>query len=235
MPTASMQRLAGWAAVFSATIGLAAFCLLVAALVAPTPSPATLRRYDELFRWQDAGVLLQALAMIPVTLGLHAAMRPQTLPWRNGAALIGLAAQASLVLVVLLRFAGVTSDMLYMLPQGFVGLWLLVVNWRRTPPLSRGMARTGVFAGLGLLVAGVGFLIYGALVAPRVFLGPLTNAEIDAQSWTIPNVVAHLCLAVGLLGRAGYPVWTLLLGRDLLRRDVAGDPQRGTAAVVETA
>src|SRR5258706_15119740 len=183
MPTASMQRLPGWAAIFSAVAGLVGFGLLVAALTAPTPSPERLRRYPDLFRWQDAGVLLQALAMIPVTLALHAAARPAR-KWGLATAALGVLAQALLVVVLLLRFANITSDMLYMLPQGFVGLWLVIVNWRPAGSLSRGLARTGKIAGLGLLVVGIGFLIYGVLVAPKGFAGPLTNAEIDAQAWT---------------------------------------------------
>jgi hypothetical protein len=130
-----------------------------------------------------------------------------------------------IVLVLLLRFANVTSDMLYMLPQGLVGVWLVVVNWRPAAPLSKGLARAGKIAGLGLSVIGVGFLIYAVLVAPIVFERPLTNAEADAQTWTLPNVIAHVCLALGMLiGRAVYPVWTLLLGRRLLRQSFGDDP-----------
>jgi hypothetical protein len=216
MATASLRRLAGWAAVLSAAAGFAALGFLIAALAAPTPSPTSLRRYETLFRWQDGGVLLQALAMIPVVLGLHATLRTG-----RRTTVLGLGANACVALAVLLQFADLTWDSLYMLPQGLVGLWLVVINRRAVSPISKGLARTGGVAGFGLLVIGVGTLIHVGLVAPRELLGPLTNAEIDAQSWTLPNVIAHVYLAAGtLLGRTVYPVWTLLLGRALLRQSI---------------
>jgi hypothetical protein len=65
-------------------------------------------------------------------------------------------------------------------------------------------------------VIGLGTLTHVGLVAPKELLGPLTNAEIDAQAWTLPNVLTHISLAAGTqLGRTVYPVWTLLLGREL--------------------
>ncbi len=225
MPTAAMQRLCGWSAILAALAGFVGFGFLVAALLAPTPSPETLRRYPDLFRFQDAGVLLQAMAMIPVTLVVGV---PTQRTWRSFPAVLGIVAQAALVVLLLLRFANVTSDMLYMLPQGVVGVWLLVANRKPSDLLAGGLARTGLIAGLGLLIVGAGFLIYGALVAPGVFAGPLTNAEIDAQAWTPANVIAHLCLALGtVVGRFAYPVWTLLLARNLLRRGPTAGPIRG--------
>lgn len=214
------RRLAGWAAVFAGVVGVVAFGLLVAALAAPTPSATSLRRDVTLFQWQDAVVLLQALAMIPVVLGVYTLLRTQGRGPGQATVVLGLGAQALLALAILLQFAKLSSDMLYMLPQGLVGLWLVVVNWRPPPQLSKGLARTGFVAGVGLLVIGVGTLIHVILVAPKELTSLLTDAEIDAQTWTTPNVVAHICLAVGTIGRAVYPVWTLLLARNLLRQSV---------------
>jgi hypothetical protein len=211
------QTKLGWLAILAGVLGFVGFGLLVAALAAPPPAPETLRRSEDLFRWQDGGLLLQTLTMIPLTLGLHAWAFPNAIPIRHPITALGLASQLALALILLLRFANVTSDMLYMIPQGFVGLWLALFNTVRPASMPKATSWVGIVAGAGLVVVGVGALTYAALVAPRMFIGPLTDVEIDAQSWTMPNVVAHICMAAGtLLGRAIFPIWLLLAGKRLL-------------------
>lgn len=57
-------------------------------------------------------------------------------------------------------------------------------------------------------------MTYGVFVAPAVFIRPLSHAEIDAQSLTTPNLIAHICTAAGtLLGQFIYPIWTIVLRR----------------------
>lgn len=108
--------------------------------------------------------------------------------------------------------------MLYMAPIGLVGIWLLLVNKKDDTLFSRAIVWAGTIAGLGLLLVGIGFVVYGSFVAPEVFTRPLTNAEIDAQSLTTPNLIAHICMAVGtLLGRVVYPIWTIALGLRAVR------------------
>lgn len=207
-------RRTGQIALVSGLLGLLGVGLLIAALAAPTPAPDSMRRSTSLFAWQNAAVVLQALTMIPVTLGLF---RVTSRSKPNDGLLvvsIGLFGQLTLTLAAGLLFTGTVSDMLYMAPIGIVGIWLLLINLRDDEVFSRAVVWTGRIAGIGLLLIGVGFMIYGAFVASAVFVRPLSNAEIDAQSLTPPNLIAHICMAAGtLLGRLIYPIWTILLGR----------------------
>jgi hypothetical protein len=204
-------------ALFSGVAGLLGFALLLAALLAPTPSPDTMRRETNLFLWQDAGVIVQALTMLPVTWGIYRLSLRRDGGSSREWLILGLFAQSSLVFASALIFTGTVSDMLYMAPIGLVGMWLLLVNRSGNGIASSAVVWLGRAAGAGLLIIAVGFVIYGIFIAPAVFLRPLSNAEIDAQSLTPANLVAHVCMAVGtLLGRLVYPVWALLLGRRLL-------------------
>jgi hypothetical protein len=178
-----------------------------------------MRRETNWFHWQDGGAILQALAMIPVIVGLNSLTRGEQLDAGRKVFIFGVIAQTGVILASALTFAGLASDMLYMAPMGLVGLWLVLVNRKRSRLVSGSVAWTGRVAGFGLMLIGLGFCIYGALVAPQAFLRPLTTAELDAQTLTTSNLVAHLCMAAGtLLGRFIYPVWTLLLGWTLLQR-----------------
>lgn len=214
----SNVRRTGKLALASGLIGLLGVGLLIAALAAPTPAPDSMRRATSLFAWQNAAVVLQALTMIPVTLELFRTGSHST---PNGGILtvsIGLFGQITLIVAAGLLFAGTVSDMLYMAPVGIVGLWLLLINRRNDALFSRTIVWTGRVAGLGLLLIGAGFIIYGAFVAPAVFVRPLSNAEIDAQSLTTPNLIAHICMAAGtLLGRLIYPIWVIVLGRRMVQ------------------
>lgn len=193
--------------------GLASFGFLVLALAAPGAGNGSLRRTTDWFRWQDAGVIIQAMSMLPATIAL-ADRLPTARDWLR----FGLAAQAVLALSSFLIFPHVTADMLYMLPQGAVGIWLIAVTAKRSG-LPAATRWTGRIAGVGLLLIGIGAVLYAGLVAPRLLLRPLTNAEIDAQSWTTGNVVAHVFMAGGTVpGRLLYPVWCLLCWRAMVRR-----------------
>lgn len=214
----SSVRRTGQIALASGLLGLLGVALLIAALAAPTPAQNSMRRATSFFAWQNAAVVIQALTMIPVTLGLHR-YTMQSKPERGLLAVsIGLFGQITLILAAGLLFTGTVSDMLYMAPIGLVGLWLVLINSTDEKLFSRALARTGTVAGIGLLLIGIGFLIYGVVVAPAVFIRPLSNAELDAQSLTIPNLVAHICMAIGTIaGRLIYPVWTSALGRRMMR------------------
>ena len=216
MQSPNAHRVGQWA-LFSGVIGAIAAGLLIAALAAPTPSPGSMRRETSLFAWQNAGVILQALGMIPVMLGLHAL----SLNKSNGPTCnlrLGLFAQISLIVTSALLFTGIVSDMLYMAPIGLVGLWLLRFNRRDDALTSRALALSGRIAGVGLCAIGLGFVIYGLTVAPAVFIRPLAPAEIDAQSLTPGNLVAHILMAAGtLIGRTIYPFWTIALGRGVMK------------------
>jgi hypothetical protein len=214
----SNLRRTGLLALASGLLGFVGVGLLIAALAAPTPAADSMRRSTSLFAWQNAAVVLQALAMIPVTLGLYRARSQSKAASEYLALIIGLSGQLALILAAGLLLVGTVSDMLYMGPIGVVGLWLLLVNKTDGELFPRGIAWTGKIAGVGLILIGIGFVIYGAFVAPAVFIRPLSNAELDAQSLTMPNLVAHICMAAGtLLGRLVYPIWAVLIGKRMLQ------------------
>lgn len=211
-------RRTGEIALVSGVLGILAVGLLVAALVAPTPAPGTMRRATSFFAWQNGFVVLQALSMIPVTLGLFRATSQTNPDGRLLAVSVGLLAQIALIPSAGLLITGTVSDMLYMAPIGLVGLWLLLINKRDGELFTPGIVWAGRIAGFGLLLIGVGFMIYGIFVAPAVFIRPLTDAELDAQSLTTANLIAHVCMAAGtLLGRLLYPIWIVVLGRRMIQ------------------
>lgn len=212
------RRIAGWFAVASGVLGVVAFGLLAAALIVPQPNPNTTRRFESLFLWQDSAVMLQTVLMAALTLSLYLVVRLYSSSWSRLWLCLGLLAQILLVLSLALLFAGVSSDMLYMAPQGLLGAWLILTNAMLAGVLSRSARLLGNVAGVGLMVIALGFLIFAIFVAPGIISGPLTNAQIDALPWSTPNQVAHIGMLAGtLFGLTTYPIWTLLLGRTLLR------------------
>lgn len=208
----------GRIAQLSGLVGILAVGLLIAALAAPTPAADSMRRETSLFAWQNAAVVFQALAMVPVTLGVSQLFGKTAPMASRRLLLIGLVGQITLILAAGLLLTGTVSDMLYMAPIGLVGLWVLLVSKSNPLTFPRGVRWLGLIAGSGLSLIGLGFILYGAFVAPAVFVRPLTSAEIDAQSLTTPNLIAHLCMAAGTpFGRVLYPIWTLALGVRMIR------------------
>jgi len=114
--------------------------------------------------------------------------------------------------VAILRLAamvdGAVSDILFMLPMGLVGVWLLAINWKNTIALPGWMRIWGLVAGLGLVGVGLNFLFNGGLA---VFSkGPMAYGN---------NVNFHIGL--GLFGFPGFSLfatWSVLLGLRLLSR-----------------
>jgi hypothetical protein len=101
------------------------------------------------------------------------------------------------------------SDILFMAPTTFVGLWLVVVNWLLAGKLSLSARALGTTAGLGLLTVGLSFFFLGGLVV--LTEGPFAYAN---------DKDFHLGIAIGgVPGFILYPVWAVLLGRMLLRRE----------------
>ena len=210
------SRPIGRLALISGLIGVIGFGLLVMALSTPPPSPGTLRRATDPFRWQDASVSIQSLLMLPLAFGLVSVLRGKPATFSDPLVVLGLIAFGTLCISSALIFSGTVSDMFYMLPQGLVGLWVVWISGRTSVSLGRDVLWLGRISGVGLILIGLGFVIYGVFVAPRIFVGPLSNAEIDAQTWTTANILAHMLMGAGtLLGRALNPFWLLLLGRRL--------------------
>jgi hypothetical protein len=213
------MKQAGRFTIASGVAGLVGLAFLIAALAAPTPSDNTLRRYPTLFLWQDGWVIAQSLLLFPGVIAVRGLMIQRQAPKTQIAFLLGIIGLLLVSLSLAMIFTGITSDMLYMAPQGLVGMWLLFANFALHESLPRAVTRIGLIAGAGLLIVACGFAVYALLVEPRILAGPLSNAEIDVTAWTPANIGAHIALALGtLIGRSTYPLWTLMLGRELLRR-----------------
>jgi hypothetical protein len=168
--------------------------------------------------------MLQALLMIPVAIAVSALLG-RGLVNRSATVLgcLGLSVVALLKLLLLLPDPAV-SDILFMGPTMFVGVWLVVVNWLLAGKLSLAMRALGTIAGLGLVTVGLSFFFLGGLVV--LSEGPSAYAN---------DKDFHIGIAVGgVPGFILYPVWAVLLGRSLLQhtRAISGRSLAGALVVV---
>jgi hypothetical protein len=114
--------------------------------------------------------------------------------------------------VGLLRLAALVdagvSDILFMVPTGLVGVWLVAVNWDNPRALPAWMRILGGIAGICLFGVGLNFLFNGGLA---VFSkGPLAYEN---------DVNFHIGLGLsGFPGFTLFPTWSVLLGLRFLRR-----------------
>lgn len=214
-------RLAGWAAIASGVIGIIAFGSLIAYL-ATTPSevleskvalePGAIPLLSRLFlSSSDVGFILQSLLMIPVALAIHAYGRQRSPAVSLAAVTVAIIALGG---VALLRFLTVVnpdvSGILFMGPTGFIGAWLIVVNWLLASVLSRGLRTTGTVAGVGLIIQSASFFFLGGLIV--LTAGPEAYADdVDFHNW---NAIG------GVPGSILFAIWAILLGSKLLRARV---------------
>ncbi|MDO7843425.1 hypothetical protein [Sphingomonas immobilis] len=98
------------------------------------------------------------------------------------------------------------SDIVFMLPMGLVGAWLIAINWANPMALPKWLRIWGTVAGVGLVGVGLNFIFNGGLA---VFTeGPMAYGN---------NVQFHIGL--GLFGFPGFVLfatWSVLLGLRLL-------------------
>lgn len=213
----SSYRSAGWAAIISAVFGLTAFGILQVGLFSMfTEKPEVVGFVILMFKIHHVGIILQSLFMIPVAFALRVLIRQRTPDASRATLAVGIVALSLLVLCALVWIANLVEDDYYMVPQGLVGMWLMVVNWKLSRPGSRALARFGMVVGFGLLLVGTFPIAYVLLVNPT----GLHSFDPDPESTA--NTIIHNVLALGtLLGVLTYPVWTFLLGRRLLRESAA--------------
>ena len=214
--TGSARRFSGWTAVLSGLIGIIAFGFLIGALVSMFAGerPAV---WEVRFAIHDAGVILQSLLMIPAAFALHALGRPRHPIASRTLLAIGVASLCFIVLCLSLDLAGVIWNAWYMVPQGILGVWLLVVA--RIASLSRGLTRFATVVGLGLILVGSFPLGFAMLVDPVVFHGSPSALGANPEGTEAANRIIHIILQVGsLIGVWTYPIWSILLGRTLLQR-----------------
>jgi hypothetical protein len=214
----AQYRRVGWTAIASGVIGYIAFGFLVAFLI---PHLTEHLRDGILIRSHDVCVILQFLLMIQVVFGLYK-LSYQRSPGMSQAILItGVGALSFTVLFLLLIFPKILNDTLYMFPQGVFGVWLIVVSWRMQGILSRGLRWFGIVVGFGLALVGT-FPSGMAIFVPWYTLGdppaiPAVQPEVSAGVHLADNVF-HQCLLIGtFMGVITLPIYTILIGRRLLR------------------
>lgn len=213
----STYRSAGVAAMTSGAFGIVALAFLIIGVSYMLKlKPEFSGFVDLMFKAHAVGVIFQSLFMIPVAFALHAFARQQFSSMSRAALILGVVSLSFIVLCELLWIVNVVADDLYTVPQGVLGVWLLVVNRRLSSGLPRGLTRFGVVVGFGLLLVGTFPLAYGIFVDPIGLHGPVPPNYPNPE--TTANAIIHGVFLVGtLLGVNTYPIWTILLGRRLLR------------------
>ena len=186
----STYRSAGRAAITSGVFGIMALGFLIVAVAYMVKSNPDLAGFVNLmFRTHHVGVILQALFMIPVAFGLHT-LASQRLPSVSKATLaVGVVSLSSIVLCALLFLVNVVADDLYTVPQGVLGVWLMVVNRRLSSVLPRGLTWFGTVVGFGLLLVGTFPLAYAIFVDPIGLHGPIPPDHPNPD--TTANAIIH--------------------------------------------
>lgn len=209
----SLHHFSGWAAVASGVVGLIALAALFVYLSTQfgefqetgTIPPAGW----VLLRINYAGVMLQALLLMPAAVTLDKLLRPASPKVSQlaiGTGVAGLCGVAVLRLLLLLTPA--VSDILFMGPLGFVGVWLAIVNLLASGVLPRALRVVGLLAAIGLIIVGASFFFLGGLAV--LHDGPFAYQD---------NAEFHLGIAIGgIPGFILYPIWAILTGCTLSRR-----------------
>jgi hypothetical protein len=211
-------RNAGRAAITSGVIGIAAFGLLMdAVLTRVSWIPPT--RIWMLFNAHDIGVALQFLLIIPVAFGLRTLSRKSPPGLSKATFDTGLGALIFVVLLVLLGVGNkIVSNGFYMFPQGIFGIWLIVVNWRLSGSLPRWLRWLGMIVGLGLALVGTCFVGI-CFVYPTQLAIPAVPMESIKEVNSVANTFFHqLLFYSSFMGVATLPIWTILTGFQLLNK-----------------
>jgi hypothetical protein len=128
----------------------------------------------------------------------------------------GIIAFALAVVCLALIFMHLAWDAVYMIPQGMIGLWTLLVSWRLSGVLGRGVRWLGMIAGFGILLAGQFPVSYVIFVEPMNYFVPIPDDSPVME--TAANNIIHLLLIMGTwFGVLPYTIWCMLVGRRLLR------------------
>lgn len=211
-------RSAGKAAIASGIFGILAYAILMTAVMTRTNVEQT-KQVFFLFRTHDVLAILQFLLMIPALIALHKLSHKQLPRMSQTTLATGIMTLSLIALFLLLIFPWIMSDEYYMIPQGMFGVWLIVINWQLTGILSRGIRWFGIIVGLGLALVGIFNIGYAILVDPiglRIPAAPIKELEIPVE--TTANIILHNILIIGsFMGVLTLPIWTIILGRKLLR------------------
>lgn len=175
------------------------------------------------FRLHDIAAPLAALAIAAAAWNLRgASTRDGTVVGRR-IAWLGAICGISTALLLALVFLTGASDMLYMLPQGGVGLWLIALCARKPVALGGAVRALGYVAGTGLVLIGISFVMIATAQGAAIWA--LTDAQAHpvapADEASALNLYGHYVITAGtLLGIPTYPLWAWLASR-AKRRDAA--------------
>jgi hypothetical protein len=165
-----------------------------------------------LFRLHDIAALLAALAIAAAAWSLRG------VAIRNGGnsvAWLGTASGIATAILLALPFLTGASDMLYMLPQGGIGLWLIALCAKSPVGFHTSSRVLGFISGAGLMLIAISFvMIATALGAPWALADARSLPVAPADLASPLNHYGHRVLNAGtLLGIPTYPVWAWLASR----------------------
>ncbi|MET0935829.1 MAG: hypothetical protein ABWX83_07565 [Luteibacter sp.] len=203
-------------AIISGVFGIVAFACLIVFLVMRPSDPQTSHL---LLRSHDLGIMLQSLCLIPFTLALGAIARRRSAGSSRGMVATGVIFLILVVVLLVLGYVKVVADVLYMIPQGAFGAWLIVVCWQKAIGLPTGLRILGTVAGIGLVLVSIFPIGYALFVDPAILHGPIADNGPTPPGTRRANGIVHIVLAVGtLIGCSMYPLWSVLAGRWLMGR-----------------
>lgn len=167
-------------------------------------------------RLHDAAAALACVSVAAAAWGLRGAAIRNGGTVGIGIASLGAASGIATAILLVLIFVTGASDMLYMLPQAGIGLWLIALCARKPIALGAATRVLGYVVGAGLLLVAISFVMIATA------LGPALWALFDARSFRVDpadvasplNHYGHNVLPLGtLLGVLPYPVWASLTSR----------------------
>jgi hypothetical protein len=212
------DRLAGWLAILGGVFGVVAFACLILFLVT-RPSAGGQGTSHLLLRSHDVAVILQSLSLIAFAFALDAIARRESRGSGRATGAAGVVLLALVVVSMLLSLAKIVADVVYMIPQGAVGGWLIVVCRQSANGLPRGLRWLGIVAGTGLILVSIFPIGYALFVDPAILTGPVSDDDPTPPGTERADQIVHIALAIGtMVGCSTYPIWTALAGRWLLLR-----------------
>jgi hypothetical protein len=188
-------------------------------------------RTGTLFRVHDVAAALAMLAIALSAWQLRTTETGRSTLAGTTIALVGTVSAALTALCLALVLLVGTSDMLYMLPQGGVGIWLIALCTKGPKTLGPATRILGMAVGVGLI------LIAGSAIAIAIAQGPEQLAlihqnlgEPDPAIEDSPmNVAGHQFLSAGtLLALPLYPVWAVLTSRAFATKPPNGELPRAS-------
>jgi hypothetical protein len=218
--TTSSYRTAGRAAIISGILGLMAYGFLLTAVLSRDSWVVSGFAFA-MFKAHDVGVILQFLFMVPVIYGLQKLSQKHSAGMSQTTLRVGIGALLFTVLFLFLGLIKIFSDGHYSVPLGVFGAWMIAVNWRLHGVIPVVLRWFGMIVGLGLVAFGSFFPAFAIFVDDVILRIP----AVDLSTYPEPpmnfaNMVLHKLIWVGgVMGVAPFPVWTLWVGRRLLRED----------------